>query len=666
MFLKKFCIALSKIVYADKIKKILALIFFIAIHVSGDSYNFNSYNNHGIVGLINMPTARLYEESVFGLTFYDGTPDQKITLTANPFDWMEASFFYTSLQNKRYCKLAYAEICKQDYKDKGFNLKLRLKEEGVLPAIVVGLNDFAGTGLYSSEYIVGSYGINNLDIHFGLGWGTMNNSKHSIKNPLGYLSDKFMDRPTDTADIGGQFQPSRYFSGQQVSPFFGIAYSLNKNILLKFERDTTAQDEFIKYEKPLSDYSFGVDYAINDNFSIGLSHERGAYSSLKLIYKNNPKSSVKKYKYQKALDSEGDNKYTKFIKNLQENGIGVNKISETTSSIGVELTQFIHPDIGLIEEIVASAAVDAGINKNIKKDLKIADLNAVSEIDSEFIKNSNLIYEREKTKTFNTSTGVKFRPFLASREEFFKGALLLENDSEFILRDNLFFNTNLKYSLADNFDDLRYPPVNTFPAQVRSDIKEYLKNMNDGGILIGRAQLDYHVTPIRNHHFMMSVGILEDMFSGYGFEYLYFKANTNYAVGFELFDVQKRDYKWRFGTLGYKNITGSINFYYRNYGYIPFDMKISYGEYLAGDVGSTIEFSRSFQNGTKFGVFASFTDVTAEQFGEGTFDKGIFFNIPIYGNFINYTWKPLTKDPGAKLIRRNSLHDLLVKFRPIN
>ena len=97
----------------------------------------------------------------------------------------------------------------------------------------------------------------------------------------------------------------------------------------------------------------------------------------------------------------------------------------------------------------------------------------------------------------------------------------------------------------------------------------------------------------------------------------------------------------------------SANFYYRNYGSIPFDLKLTAGEYLAGDIGSTIELSRSFSNGVNFGVFATFTDVSAEQFGEGSFDK-IFFNIPIYGNFINYTWRPLTKDPGARLVRRNS------------
>ena len=95
-------------------------------------------------------------------------------------------------------------------------------------------------------------------------------------------------------------------------------------------------------------------------------------------------------------------------------------------------------------------------------------------------------------------------------------------------------------------------------------------------------------------------------------------------------------------------------------------MKLSYGKFLAGDVGTSIEFSRTFDTGMKFGVFASFTDVTSEQFGEGSFDKGLFFNIPIYGNLINYSWRPLTKDPGAKLIRRNTLHGLLVKFSDIN
>ena len=639
----------------------LIIVFLFQIELKADSFKYNSYNNHGVIGLINMPTARFYDEQSHGLTIYDGTPDQKITLSSSPYDWLEASLFYTNIQGLPYPGYEY-----QDYKDKGFNVKLRLKEQGNFPAVAIGVMDIAGTGLYSSEYIITSYGINNIDMHFGLGWGTLNGSKDTIKNPLGYISDNFKNRPTETEGQGGQFQPSRYFSGQTASPFYGVSYALNERTLFKIEKDTTLTTDTLDYKKAKSNYSVGIDYALNENFVVGFSVERGSTASLKFIYKSSPKTSYQKYKYQnQEQNSNNEDQYQNLITNLERNGIGVNKVIETANSVGLELTQFTHSNLQVVEEIIKQAGKDSGIEKDIKKNLKIVNLDAITEFDDSFEENSNLIYEREKKSQFNTKTGLKFRPFIASREEFFKGALLLENDSEYIILDNLMLNVNLKYSLADNFDDLRYPPLNTFPAQVRSDIKQYLKNM-DEGILIGRAQIDYFISPHKDHHLMFTGGILEDMFSGFGFEYLYFKNDTNYSVGFELFNAKKRDYDWGFGTLDYQNVTGHLNFHYRNYGLIPFDMKLSYGEYLAGDVGTTIELSRSYDNGMVFGVFASNTDVSEEQFGEGSFDKGIFFNIPIYGNLINYTWRPLTKDPGAKLVRRNTLHGLLVKFQPIN
>ena len=643
-------------------KKNFFLFFFLSFLASADNYDTNSFNNHGVVGLINTPSARFYDEGVHGVTLYDGTPDQKITLTSSPYDWMEASFFYSNIQGMPYPGYEY-----QDYKDKGFNIKLRLKKEGIFPAIAIGLNDFAGTGFHSSEYIVASYGINKLDMHFGLGWGQLDGSSNQINNPLGYLNDRFKNRPKGFTDEGGQFNPDKYFSSETASPFYGISYSLKNNLLFKIEADTTnTTGGQIKYDEKESEFSYGIDYLINDNFTLGASFERGNYLSLRFVYRNNPKRSVKKYEYKKP-DNIGadDNKYTKLIKNLEENGIGVNKISESSKSIGLELTQYIHPDLRLVEQIISEASKNAGIKKNIKKDIKIAELKAVSELDDVFARNAQTIYERNTKRRINTNNSIRFKPFIASREEFFKGALLAENDTELVLNQNLFFNVNLKYSLANNFEDLRFPPFDTFPAQVRSDVKQYLKNM-DKGVLIGRAQFDYHLTPKDNHHLMFTGGILEDMFSGIGMEYLFFKQNTNYSFGVELFKARKRDYEWGFGHLDYENTTLTANLYIRNYGLIPFDMKISAGEYLAGDVGATFEISRKFANGVNFGAFASVTDVSSEQFGEGSFDKGIFFNIPIFGNSISYTWRPLTKDPAQKLVRRNTLHDLLVRFKPIN
>ena len=130
-----------------------------------------------------------------------------------------------------------------------------------------------------------------------------------------------------------------------------------------------------------------------------------------------------------------------------------------------------------------------------KKDI----YNLRAELDDEFKSNARTIYERNTSSRINTNTGFRFRPFLASREEFFKGALMLENDTEIIIKDNLFFNTNLKYSVWDNFDDFIYLPDNNFPAQVRSDVKDYLRNLNDGVVIgyryfgnTGTAQPPYH------------------------------------------------------------------------------------------------------------------------------------------------------------------------------
>ena len=543
-----------------------------------------------------------------------------------------------------------------------------------MPAIAIGVNDLGGTGLYSSEYLVASYGVNRIDLHFGLGWGALNGSDHSFKNPLTYVSDSFNTRTVFTPEDTGQLNSGSLFSGESVSPFFGLSYILNRKTILKFEHDSTLTSGLdanffgspdIGYEKAKYNFSMGIDYQVSKNFTIGISHERGNLTSLKFIYKRDSSTYGNKNSYKSSKTKDTESKYTKLIRNLENNGIGVNKIEETADTIGLELTQFVHPNLQIIEQIIKTATLESGIEKDVKTNIKIANLSGYQEYDKKLNNDSKLIYQRTKKRGFNSSTNLGFRPFLASREDFFKGALLLENNSEYVFSDNFFFSSNLKYSIYDNFDDLRYPPKDTYPAQVRSDIKDYLKNLSNE-IVIGMAQFDGYKSLSKNDHIMISFGIFEEMFAGYGLEYLHFKNDSNHAYGFEIFNVFKRDYQMQFGLQNYDQITGHFNYYYRNYGYIPFDFKASFGQYLAGDFGSTIEFSRTFSNGVNFGVFATFTDVSTEQFGEGSFDKGIFFNVPIFSNLVSYTWRPLTKDPGSKLIRKNNLHDLLVKFRPIN
>ena len=118
--------------------------------------NDASLNSHGVNGFLNTPSALMKTEGTFQASFYYGYPDKKIFLSASPFDWLEASLFYTSIENKPYVAWNSEYIFEnQSYKDKGFNFKINLKKETLsMPAISLGFNDIGGTGLYSSEYLV--------------------------------------------------------------------------------------------------------------------------------------------------------------------------------------------------------------------------------------------------------------------------------------------------------------------------------------------------------------------------------------------------------------------------------------------------------------------------------------------------------------------------------
>ena len=131
-----------------------------------------------------------------------------------------------------------------------------------------------------------------------------------------------------------------------------------------------------------------------------------------------------------------------------------------------------------------------------------------------------------------------------------------------------------------------------------------------------------------------------------------------------LHKVKQRGFKQRFSFRDYETYTGFFEFYYD----WPLGITTSMfaGKYLAGDKGVTLDISRSFDTGFTLGIFATATDLSAEEFGEGSFDKGFYFAIPLdifYPNYtkgnISFGLHPLTKDGGAMLSYHNSLYGLL-------
>ena len=82
-------------------------------------------------------------------------------------------------------------------------------------------------------------------------------------------------------------------------------------------------------------------------------------------------------------------------------------------------------------------------------------------------------------------------------EDFLKISVLLNNDGEYIMKDNFFFSYNLKYSIWDNFEDLTYPATEVYPAEVEIEIlKNTLKSKQKPSQLAGLS-LIIHISPSR-------------------------------------------------------------------------------------------------------------------------------------------------------------------------
>lgn len=629
--------------------KIRIIFLFLSLSVLSDSITYNTPNNHGIIGLINIPTARSYSSPATALTLYRGNPDRKITLAMNPYDWLEASFYYTSIKGR-----PYGGGFDQDYKDKGFNAKFILNEQNSLPALAIGFNDFAGTGIYTSEYIVTSYGINKIDLHLGLGWGRYNDDALSISNPLKQIDKRFSSRDAQTGK-GGKLRIKDYFSGDKASFFGGLSYLIGQDLLFKFEIDPTNIPDFHGFPERSSNLSFGIEY-IKNNFNVSVSYERGDYFGLKFSLK----SDFLDYKpnQYKAINPSG-NKINDLSNALETNNIGIKNLEVENNKIILHVRENKYFSKTNLDHNIVNALRNSDIY--VEETLLSYSAAGLNFFESDY----PLERKNNDTTSFinahNYSSGLKVRPFIASRESFLKAALLYEINSELVITENLFVTNNIKYPIFHNFNDLYIPPVDTYPAQVRSDIKDYLNNYGTR-FMIGRSQVDYFKS-FDNHHFQITAGILEDMFSGYGFEYLWANVDSPFSIGFEAHNVRKRDYDMRFGHLPYRNITNHINLYYENKFLAPFTLHLSHGEYLAGDKGFTFDISRNFKGGIKMGAFFTRTNVTELQYGEGSFDKGIYFSIPLNGDLLSYSWRPLTKDPGAKLVRKNRLYSFAGKYK---
>ena len=179
-------------------------------------------------------------------------------------------------------------------------------------------------------------------------------------------------------------------------------------------------------------------------------------------------------------------------------------------------------------------------------------------------------------------------------------------------------------NLYNDFDDIDRDSDSVLP-KVRSDIARYLREGETG---IESLYLEWRSSVLRDVHVRGYAGVLEEMYSGVGGEILYQPFASRTAYGFTVNYLRQRDFDKDFGLRDYETVTGFASFYWAT-PFSNYDFAIHAGRYLAKDVGATVEIRRTFRNGWSIGGWATLTDVPFDEFGEGSFDKGLFFRVPL-------------------------------------
>ena len=96
-------------------------------------------------------------------------------------------------------------------------------------------------------------------------------------------------------------------------------------------------------------------------------------------------------------------------------------------------------------------------------------------------------------------------------------------------------------------------------------------------------------------------------------------------------------------------------------------MEASVGKFLGQDKGVSITAQKRFKTGAKVGASVQLTDCDAKCVGEGSFNKSLFFTLPMdlfyrkrtTREVTHYGWSPLTKNAGQKA-STGSLYNVVI------
>lgn len=651
----------------------------------------NNFSAFGMPGGIDTPTAE---------TLPDGTLGGGVSYS----DYAHRNFLVFQAMPRLTALLRYSKIEGIDTNrgyiwDRSFDVRYQLlDEQGWRPAVSVGLQDFMGTGHYSAEYLVATKTITpTIRATAGLGWGRL------AGDP----------RPFDAGDEGGKPNIEDWFTGD-VKPFGSVSWQVNDKLSLIAEYSNDEYEREVQFgeEEPGSNINLGANYQFGEGYKVSAYTIGGKTFGAQFSVALNPRQAPfpsglepapapVRPRPAPAADPEGWSGtwaqdptaqpaiQTALSDALADEGqlLESMALSSNRAEVRIRNTRYIqHAEaIGRtarlmtralpasVDTFVITTSADGVPTSSVT--LKRSDVErlenteagkiaAVASLTDADAYPGNLVYTEGMFPRFRWSLKPYFGTSLFDPDEPFRYEVGAQVSASYEFMPGLIAKGTLQQRVfgsidqeapgglsIDEYDARDFDYNENGVPRVRSDNKMYSGNTSP---TIPELTLAWFARPTDQVYTRVTVGLLERAYGGISTEALWKPVNSPLGLGVELNRVRKRDFDGLLGFRDYEVTTGHVSAYYEfGQGYTA---QLDVGQYLAGDRGATLAVSREFANGWEVGAYATKTDMSEEDFGEGSFDKGITVSIPISWatgqpsqQKVGGNLRSLSRDGGSKL-----------------
>lgn len=561
------------------------------------------------------------------------------------------------------------------------------------PSVAVGLQDAVGTGFYSSEYVVASKTVTpRLRVSAGLGWGRLASSG-GLGSPFGDRGapDEGEGGTLNTDQwFKGEVAPFLGVSWKATDKLTLLAeYSGDDYACETGDAENCARSVWLSDKDPLkNNLNLGFSWQAGQNYQIGGYVLGGKHFGIQASMTLNPRQSPYPSGLEKgpapvrlraapsadpegwsgvwaadptaqpaiqkalgdALAKEGQTLESMVLTaNRAEVRIRNNRYIQQAEAVGRTarlMTRALPPSV----ETLVVTSVESGMPTS-SVTMRRSDVERLENTEAGQIANAAVLTDADpRPAGLVRSPGIaprfqwSIRPYVSTGlfdpDEPLRYEIGAAASASYEITPGLTVKGTVRQRVFGNADqdapgdltvdeylaltDEQIAAGNNGVYRVRSDGRMYSGNDSPR---IPELTLNWNARPTSTVYSRVTVGLLENMYGGVSAEVLWKPVNSRLALGAEVNRVKKRDYRDNFEFLDYETTTGHVSAYYEFGG--GFVGQLDVGKYLAGDKGATVTLTREFANGWEVGAYATKTDLSAEEYGEGSFDKGVTIRVPL-------------------------------------